>query len=105
MRPAAALAALAALLLGALSAPVHASADLAKARNCSACHAAEKKLIGPSWRDVANRYASDRDAPARLAKKIREGGVGAWGQIPMPANPQVSADEAAALARWVLSAR
>jgi cytochrome c len=105
MRPTTALAALVALSFGALSAPAHASADLAKARNCTACHAAEKKLIGPSWRDIASRYASDRDAAARLAKKIREGGVGAWGQIPMPANPQVSADEAAALARWVLSAR
>lgn len=96
---------LVALALCASAAPALASADLAKARNCTACHAAEKKLIGPSWRDVAARYASDREAPARLARKIREGGVGAWGQIPMPANPQVSADEAAALARWALGSR
>jgi cytochrome c len=87
----------------AFSAPVLASADLAKAKNCSACHAVDKKLIGPSYKDVSAKYASDKDAVAKLAKKVREGGVGVWGQIPMPANPQVSADEATALTKWVLS--
>jgi cytochrome c len=80
-----------------------ASADLAKAKNCMACHANDKKLVGPSYKDVAAKYASDKDAAAKLAKKIREGGVGAWGQIPMPANPQVSEAEALTLARWVLT--
>ncbi|MCU0950082.1 MAG: c-type cytochrome [Burkholderiaceae bacterium] len=80
-----------------------ASADLAKAKNCLACHAADKKVVGPSYKDVAAKYASDKDAVAKLAKKIREGGVGNWGQIPMPANPQVSDAEAQTLARWVLS--
>jgi len=87
----------------AFSAPVLASADLAKAKNCMACHAADKKLIGPSYKDVAAKYASDKDGVAKLAKKIREGGVGVWGQIPMPANPQVTADEATALSKWVLT--
>ncbi len=91
----------AAALLG--TAPAHASMDLAKAKNCTACHAVDKKLIGPSYKDVAAKYASDKDAVAKLAKKVREGGVGAWGQIPMPANPQVNADEATALVKWVLS--
>jgi cytochrome c len=90
----------AALLAGA---PAHASMDLAKAKNCTACHAADKKLIGPSYKDVAAKYASDKDAVAKLAKKVREGGVGAWGQIPMPANPQVNAEEATTLAKWVMS--
>jgi len=85
--------------------PAQASLDLAKAKNCTACHAVDKKLIGPSYKDVAAKYASDKEAVAKLAKKIREGGVGAWGQIPMPANPQVTADEATALAKWVMTAK
>jgi cytochrome c len=85
------------------SSPALASMDLAKAKNCTACHAVDKKLIGPSYKDVAAKYASDKDAVAKLSKKVREGGVGAWGQIPMPANPQVNADEASSLVKWVLS--
>jgi cytochrome c len=79
-----------------------ADAELARAKNCMACHSIDKKLIGPSYKDVAAKYASDSGAAAKLAKKIREGGVGAWGQVPMPANPQVSEAEAARLATWVL---
>lgn len=82
-----------------------ASADLAKAKNCLACHAADKKLVGPSYKDIASKYAKDKDAVAKLAKKIREGGVGAWGQVPMPANPQVSEAEAQTLAKWVMTAK
>ena len=80
-----------------------ASAELAKAKNCLACHATDKKVVGPSYQDVAAKYAKDKDATGKLAKKIREGGVGAWGQIPMPANPQVSEAEAQTLAKWVLA--
>ncbi len=68
-----------------------------------ACHANDRKLVGPSYKDVAAKYASDKDAAAKLARKIREGGVGVWGQIPMPANPQVTEAEALTLARWVLT--
>jgi len=82
-----------------------ASADLAKAKNCMACHAMEKKLVGPSYKDVAAKYGSDKDAASKLAKKIREGGTGAWGQVPMPANPQVSEADALTLAKWVLTAK
>ena len=84
-------------------APAHASLDLAKAKNCTACHAVDKKLIGPAYKDVAAKYATDKDASTKLAKKVREGGVGVWGQIPMPANPQINADEAAALVKWILA--
>ena len=80
-----------------------ASPELARSRNCLACHAVDQKLVGPSYKDVAAKYANDKDAEARLARKIREGGSGVWGVVPMPANPQVSADEARALAKWVLS--
>lgn len=82
--------------------PALADAELARAKNCMACHAADKKLIGPSYKDVAAKYANDRNASAKLAKRVREGGVGVWGQIPMPANPQVSAEEATKLVNWLL---
>jgi cytochrome c len=78
----------------------HASADLAKSKNCLACHAVDKKLVGPAFKDVAARY-TQKDV-AQLAATIRKGGVGKWGPIPMPANSQVSEAEATALATWVL---
>mgnify|MGYP000716506237 CR=1 FL=1 len=86
-----------------VSGAAFANADLAKAKNCMACHANDKKLVGPAYKDVAAKYAADKDAVAKLAKKIREGGVGVWGQVPMPANPQVSEAEAQTLAKWVLT--
>jgi cytochrome c len=91
--------------LSMLSGAALANADLAKAKNCLACHAADKKVVGPSYKDVAAKYAADKDAVAKLAKKIREGGVGNWGQIPMPANPQVSDAEAQTLAKWVMATK
>ena len=92
-----------AVALGCASGAALASADLAKAKNCTACHAVDKKLIGPAYKDVAKKYANDKDGLAKLTKKVREGGVGVWGQIPMRANPQVTADEASTLVKWVLS--
>lgn len=86
-----------------MAAPALASVELAKQKNCLACHAVDKKLVGPAYKDIAAKYKADKNAPAMLAKKIREGGVGVWGQIPMPANPQVNEQEAQALAKWVLS--
>jgi cytochrome c len=77
--------------------------DLAKAKNCLACHQVDKKLVGPSYKEIAAKYAGQKDAAAKLATKIRAGGVGVWGQVPMPANPQVNEKEAETLARWVLS--
>lgn len=93
----------AAALATVLAAPAFANADLAQKKSCLACHATDKKLVGPAYKDVAAKYAGQKDAAAKLAEKIQKGGVGAWGQIPMPANPQVSADEAKQLATWVLS--
>ncbi|MGZ8274604.1 MAG: c-type cytochrome [Burkholderiaceae bacterium] len=100
MKRAFAVAALGLLVVGG---PAFASADLAKQKNCLACHATDKKLVGPSYKDVSAKYKNDKNAPATLAKKIREGGVGNWGQVPMPANPQVSEQEAATLSKWVLA--
>ena len=82
---------------------VHADERLARARNCYACHQVEAKLVGPAWRDVATRYARDPEAETRLARKIREGGAGAWGVVAMAPNPAVTDADARALARWVLS--
>jgi cytochrome c len=86
-----------------LSGAAFANAELAKAKNCMACHAVDKKLVGPAYKDVASKYASDKSAVDKLAAKIRAGGTGNWGQIPMPANPQVTEAEAKTLAAWVMS--
>ena len=89
--------------LSLVSASAFANAELAKAKNCLACHAPDKKLVGPAYKEVAAKYANDKDAVAKLSKKVREGGVGVWGQVPMPANPQVNEAEAQTLVKWVLS--
>ena len=94
----------AAVAAGLLSAaPAFANADLAKAKNCLACHAVDKKLVGPAYKDVAAKYAGQKDAAAMLATKVQKGGVGAWGQVPMPPNPQVNDAEAKQLVEWILS--
>ena len=91
--------------LALLAGNASASAELAKAKNCTACHAVDKKLLGPAFKDIAAKYANDKEALAKLSKKVREGGAGVWGQVPMPANPQVTVDEAATLVKWILTAR
>lgn len=85
--------------------PALADEALARAKNCMACHAVDKRLVGPSYRDISAKYAGDAGAVARLATKIQKGGSGVWGAIPMPANPQVSDAEAQKLAAWSLSFR
>jgi len=89
--------------MSAISAPAMADQALATAKNCMACHAVDKKLVGPAYKDVAKKYAGDAKAADMLATKIMKGGSGVWGAIPMPANPQVSDAEAKKLAAWVLS--
>ena len=83
--------------------PVMADAALASAKNCTACHAVEKKVVGPSYKDVAAKYASQPDAADKLVVKVMKGGAGAWGPVPMPANAQVNADEAKKLVTWILA--
>ena len=75
---------------------------LAKAKNCMACHAIDKKIVGPAYKDVAAKYKGDAKAPAMLAAKIKAGGKGTWGEIPMPPN-NVTPEEATKLATWVLA--
>lgn len=76
---------------------------LAQSKNCLACHQVDKKLVGPAYKDIAAKYKGDAGAEAKLVKKVREGGTGVWGQIPMPPNPQVSEAEAKTLVAWILS--
>ena len=80
-----------------------AQAELAKAKNCMACHAVSNKLVGPAYKDIAAKYAGQKDAEDKLVQKVLKGGSGAWGPVPMPANPQVSEAEARSLVKWVLS--
>lgn len=89
-----------------LAAPAIADEALAKSKNCMACHAVDKKLVGPAYKDVAKKYAGDAKAVDALAARIVKGsevGKGNWGAVPMPPNPQVSEAEAKKLAAWVLS--
>ncbi|MBA4381486.1 MAG: hypothetical protein C0406_02875 [Sideroxydans sp.] len=76
---------------------------LAKKRNCFACHMVDKKVVGPAWKDVAAKYRGDAGAQARMEAKIGKGGSGAWGSMAMPPQPQVTAEERALLARFILN--
>jgi cytochrome c len=78
---------------------------LATSKNCMACHALEKRIVGPAYKDVAAKYAGDKTAVDRLATKIQKGGGGVWGPMPMPANTQVNDAEAKKLAAWVLTVK
>jgi len=89
--------------IAAFSTPVLADQALATAKNCMACHAIDKKMVGPAFKDVAKKYAGDKSAVDKLAAKVIKGGAGVWGPVPMPANPQVNDAEAHKLVAWVLS--
>ena len=93
------------LCAAALGAATPSFADLAlsRSKNCMSCHAVERKLLGPSFKDVAAKYKGNAGASDLLATKIRKGGVGVWGAVPMPANNQVSEADAKKLADWVLA--
>jgi cytochrome c len=98
-----------ALLVSALaltaSAPALADLALATTKNCMSCHAVERKVLGPSFKEVAAKYKDNKGAVDMLATKIVKGGSGVWGAVPMPANNQVSEADAKKLATWVLSAK
>ena len=85
------------------SLPAFANPELAQKKNCMACHAIDKKLIGPPYKDVAAKYSDQKDAVDKLAAKVMKGGSGAWGVLPMPANPQVNDAEARQLVQWILT--
>ena len=97
-----------ALILGASAAlagalPAAASPELAKKHACFACHAVDKKLVGPSYKDVSGKYRGDKGAEARLVDKVKKGSQGTWGQVPMPPNAAVPEADVRALVKWILS--
>ncbi len=79
------------------------AAKLAQEKACLACHAIDKRVVGPSYKEIAAKYRTDKGAEDRLEKKVRAGGSGVWGQVPMPPNTTVSEKEAKILVKWVLS--
>ncbi|BBF87605.1 cytochrome c551 [Aquitalea magnusonii] len=94
---------LAALLLGTVAAPAMANLQLAQKNNCLSCHAVDHKVVGPAYKDVAKKYAGDKGAEAKLIAKVKAGGSGVWGPIPMPPNAQVSDADVKTLVKWILS--
>lgn len=90
------------LLLATASSPALASVALAQKYTCTACHATDRKVVGPSYQDVARRYAADKGAEAKLAARIKSGGAGNWGPVPMPPNPAIPDADLKALAKWIL---
>ena len=95
---------LVAVILGLLAAfPVLASEELAKKYACFACHATDKKMVGPAYKDVAAKYRADKDAPKKLAAKVKNGSQGVWGTIPMPPNSAVPDADINTLVKWILS--
>ena len=97
------LAVLSAVATLAVASPAFADEALAKSKNCMACHAIDKKVVGPAYKDVAKKYAGDAKAADMLAVKVIKGGSGVWGPVPMPANTQVNDAEAKKLVAWVLA--
>lgn len=87
----------------AVAAPALADEALAKSKNCMACHAVDKKLVGPAYKDVAKKYAGQKDAEATLVTHVMKGSKGVWGPVPMPANAQVNEAEATKLVSWIMS--
>jgi cytochrome c len=83
--------------------PAWADVALATSKNCMSCHAVDRKLVGPSYKDVAAKYKEDKSAPERLANKVMKGGGGVWGAVPMPSNPQITDSEAKKIVAWILS--
>ena len=83
--------------------PALANLELATKNACTACHAPDRKILGPSYADVAKKYAGQKDAVATLSESIRKGGAGKWGPVPMPAQPALSDADLKTLAAWVLA--
>ena len=88
---------------GAYAADAKDAEALAKASGCFACHATDKKLIGPSYKDVADKYRGNKAAEADLAKKVKAGSKGVWGDIPMTANAHVKDEDIKTVVQWILS--
>lgn len=90
-------------LAAAICLPAQANEELAKKHACLACHATDKKLVGPSYKDIAAKYRSDGSAEAKLVDKVKKGSQGTWGQVPMPPNANVPDGDIRSLVKWILS--
>ena len=88
---------------GAVAAGVPTGLVVARGNACLGCHAVDRKLVGPSFRQIAEKYKGDPQAVAKLSKKVRDGGSGVWGVIPMPSHPRMRDDEIQTVVRWVLA--
>lgn len=88
---------------GAQAADPKAAEDLLKKNACTACHAVDKKMVGPAYKDVAAKYRGQKDAEAKLIDKVKKGGAGVWGQVPMPPNPAVKDDDVKLLVQYILT--
>ena len=97
------LAAVTAVVAAVSAMPAQANLALAQKNSCTACHAVDKKVLGPAYQDVVKKYAAQKDAVAQLSDSIRKGGAGKWGPVPMPAQPSLSEADAKTLAEWILS--
>ena len=91
------------LALATVTVPAFANEELAKKNACTACHSVDKKLVGPAYKEVAKKYAGDKSAEATLMEKVKKGGVGVWGQVPMPPNANVKDEDAKTLVKWILA--
>lgn len=80
-----------------------ANEELAKKSGCMVCHAADNKLVGPAFKDIAAKYRSQKDAEAKLIENVKKGARGVWGEMPMPPNAQVKDEDIKTLVQWVLS--
>jgi cytochrome c len=85
-----------------ISAPAFASKEIASKNACMGCHAVDKKVVGPSYKDIAAKYKGQADAVDKLAKKVKAGGSGVWGPIPMLANAAISEADAKTVTKWIL---
>jgi cytochrome c len=91
------------IALGFAAAPAFANLELAAKNGCTACHSIDKKIVGPAYKDVAAKYLGKPQAEAMLIDKVKKGGVGAWGDLPMPPNSFVKDEDVKTLVKWILS--
>jgi cytochrome c len=87
----------------ALAGTAHANEKLAQASGCMVCHGIDKKVIGPSYKEIAAKYGKDKGAEGALFKKVKAGGKGVWGEIPMPPNAHVKDEDITTLVKWILT--
>lgn len=93
------------LTAGTFAADSKAGEALTKSSGCTACHSVDKKLVGPAFKDIAAKYKNDKGAEAALVKKVKAGGKGAWGEVPMPPNAQVKDGDIKSMVQWILSVK